>query len=86
MILTGFHLKLQVCHRVCWLKSLTLRFTASVLRLSTEAVRGNGKVEAVVLLGDRWVDTQTPMLTGKPKPRELRTGVTSVSLPAQMET
>lgn len=43
LILIGFHLKLQVC-QVCWLKSLTLRFTTFLLRLRAEAVRGNGKV------------------------------------------
>lgn len=36
-LLTEFHLKLQVC-QVCWLKSLTLRFTALLLSLSTEAM------------------------------------------------
>lgn len=37
LTLTEFHLKLQVC-QVRWLKSLTLRFTAILLSLSTEAM------------------------------------------------
>lgn len=48
--------------------------------------RGNGQVEMEAPPGDRWVDTQTPVLQGKPKPRELSTGVMSISLPAWMET
>lgn len=51
--LTEFHLKLQVCE-VCWLKSLTLRFTANLLTLSIQAM---GRAVCVHLGPSGWPES-----------------------------
>lgn len=56
LTLTEFHLILQVC-QVCWVKSLTLRFTAHLLSLSTEAM---WRVVFVHLCPSGWAESGHP--------------------------
>lgn len=47
---------------------------------------GEWSPSTFIPLGHRWGDTQSLMLTGKPKLKELRTDDMSVSLPTQTDT
>lgn len=79
LTLTEFHLKLQVC-QVCWLKRLTLGFTAHSLSQSTEAL---GRAVFVHLGPSGWPESEH---TDADALREVHRTENRHYLPTQIET